>query len=146
MEQPASDSSSASTVAFDVNAVEVVLQFWSHSSALGSSSFDPHGSGPQDLAAAISQLQLIPWRRTDDSRPLEAWEVIPVTKEQARRLMSIPAAMWESCLEEQSYRRIQSHLLTFEEWLINEPDDLDAAAAVESKTPAADPDPSSLSE
>ena len=43
-------------------------------------------------------LRLIPWCKTN-SLPLEPWEVVLVTRMQARRLTSIPPHLWRLCLD-----------------------------------------------
>lgn len=44
------------------------------------------------------QLRFIPWQKID-ALPLQPWEVIPVTRAQARRLTAIPKHLWKDCLD-----------------------------------------------
>jgi hypothetical protein len=77
---------------FDVKVARQLLLWWNATSALGSSTAEDH------------ELRFVPWlppgqQRDDPTKPLQPWEVIPVTRVQARRLTSTPPDLWMQLLD-----------------------------------------------
>jgi len=78
---------------FDVKVARQLLLWWNSCSALGQ---DP--ASTNRTATCNDGLRFIPWNK-NDSLPLQPWEVIPVTRLQARRLTSTPPFLWKDLLE-----------------------------------------------
>ena len=95
---------------FDARVTLQVLDFWHDTSALSLSSI-PEQVGPANTVA----LQLVPWYKVS-SLPLQPWEVIPVTRVQARRLADIPYSLWDACLKSELSADVNARLRTFEEF------------------------------
>ena len=72
---------------FDVKVARQLLLWWNSTSALGPTTEGDH------------ELRFIPWHKEDPSSPLQPWEVIPVTRMQARRLTSTPTHLWVELLQ-----------------------------------------------
>lgn len=87
-------------VGFDAKIARKLLVLWHHRSALNIL---------EDVQGANEKLRFLPWYKQDQS-PLMPWEVVPLTQSQARRLASIPIALWEQCLDPVRFRIIQETL------------------------------------
>jgi hypothetical protein len=74
---------------FDVKVARQLLLWWNSTSALGPTTEGDH------------ELRFIPWlhQQQDDPSLLQPWEVIPVTRMQARRLTSTPTHLWMEMLQ-----------------------------------------------
>ena len=75
---------------FDVKVARQLLLWWNATSALGFTTEEDH------------ELRFVPWllqHRSDSTQPLQPWEVIPVTRMQARRLTSTPPHLWMQLLD-----------------------------------------------
>ena len=72
---------------FDVKVARQLLLWWNSTSALGPTTEGDH------------EVRFIPWHKEDPSLPLQPWEVIPVTRMQARRLTSTPTHLWMELLQ-----------------------------------------------
>jgi len=80
---------------FDVKVARQLLLWWNSTSALGPTTGD-------DARDHVHELRFIPWLPQQGEDPMEAlqpWEVIPVTRMQARRLTSTPTHLWMELLE-----------------------------------------------
>jgi len=81
---------------FDVKVARQLLLWWNSASAL------TVPSTPATEVGHAYELRFVPWLcqpRDNPSQPLQPWEVIPVTREQARRLTSTPSHLWMELLE-----------------------------------------------
>lgn len=79
-----------------------MLQFWQFQSAIP--------VGTVTLAnESTNQLRWIPWKPCA-TEALSPWEVVPVTRQQARRLCKIPPHLWADCLQTDTYRAIETNL------------------------------------
>jgi hypothetical protein len=78
---------------FGIRMARQLLAFWNNQSALPDNTATSTNDKLQRLA-----LRWIPWNKTDTA-PLQPWEVIPVTRQQARRLCAIPLHLWPDCLQ-----------------------------------------------
>lgn len=120
------------SVGFGTGAARKILEFWRGASAL--SSLDAR---LEDSAT----LQLIPWFKLDAS-PLQPWEIVPMTRMQARRLADVPYRMWAACLQDDLCVRIEERLQQFKARCTAEPD-TDAADVPEAADNATHDQPAS---
>jgi len=77
---------------FDVKVARQLLLWWDTTSALS----------PTTDRQDDQELRFLPWLfepREDPKKPLQPWEVIPVTRVQSRRLTSTPTHLWAELLE-----------------------------------------------
>lgn len=89
---------------FDARTVRDILHYWRNTSALGNDSnisTDNSGKSPP--------LVLVPWFKLD-AKPLKPWELIPVSRSQARRLADIPYRMWKLCLQRELFAETTARL------------------------------------
>jgi len=86
---------------FGVRVARKLLAFWQHQSALS-------GDGPTDY----SQLCLLPWTThvLKQDRDLTPWDIIPVTRQECRRLCSIPRQLWQDCFQPGVYVGVETKL------------------------------------
>ena len=86
---------------FGVRVARKLLAFWQHQSALS-------GDGPTDY----SQLCLLPWNAhmLKQDQDLTPWDIIPVTRQECRRLCSIPRQLWQDCFQPGVYACVEAKL------------------------------------
>ena len=85
--------SDAVSLNFDVKVAKDLLLWWNSTSAFATAT-EP--AAATEDTTTDHELRFIPWRKEDTSSPLQPWEVIPVTRLQARRLTSTPAHLWQN--------------------------------------------------
>lgn len=98
----------------------MLLPVWNDRSALSVSSTrqqqQQQQQGPSPSSAPA--LRLLPWFK-QDALPLQPWEVIPLTRAEARRLCAIPLHLWERCLQPECVAAINSKLADLKRMLLD---------------------------
>ena len=106
---------------FDVRVARMLLPVWNDQSALSLSSSQQQQQQQQEpspSSAPSQALRLLPWFK-QDALPLQPWEVIPLTRAEARRLCAIPLHLWERCLQPECVAAINSKLADLKRMLLD---------------------------
>ena len=110
---------------FDVRVARMLLPVWNDRSALSPTSVQQQQQHQQQQlegqppSPSSPSLRLVPWYK-QDTLPLRPWEVIPLTRAEARRLCAIPLHLWERCLQPECVAAINSKLATLKRMLLDE--------------------------
>jgi hypothetical protein len=109
---------------FDVRVARMLLPVWNDRSALSLTSVQQQQQHQQQQLEGQPPLpslalRLVPWYK-QDMLPLRPWEVIPLTRAEARRLCAIPLHLWERCLQPECVAAINSKLAALKRMLLDE--------------------------
>lgn len=83
-----------------------LLAFWCHRSALSAAAAPPEA------------LRWLPW--TSSSSVLQPWEIVPVTRQESRRLCAIPRHLWKDCLQPDVNAGVEAKLIALQRVLISD--------------------------